>query len=73
MTCPGRDLRVHAGDWTSMIGTKEELTARGIKVPRRTATRAHRSWRRRVFDAARALRDEVNPMLFPSLRRRTGW
>lgn len=67
VTCPGRDLRVHAGDWTSMIGTKEELSARGIKVPRRTATRAHRSWRRRVFDAARALRDEVNPMLFPSL------
>ena len=67
VTCPGRDLRVHAGDWTSMIGTKEELSARGIKVPRRTATRTHRSWRRRVFDAARALRDEVNPMLFPSL------
>jgi len=67
VTCPGRDLRVHAGDWTSMIGTKEELSARGIKVPRRTATRAHRSWRRRVSDAARALRDEVNPMLFPSL------
>ena len=67
VTCPGRDLRVFAGDWTSMIGAKEELSARGIKVPRRTATRAHRSWRRRVFDAARALRDEVNPMLFPSL------
>ncbi len=67
VTCPGRDLRVFAGDWTSMIGAKEELSARGIKVPRRTATRTHRSWRRRVFDAARALRDEVNPTLFPSL------
>ena len=67
VTCPGRDLHVSAGDWTSMIGTKEELSDRGIKVPRRTATRARRSWRRRVFDAARALRDEVNPMLFPSL------
>ncbi|CPR09916.1 TrkA domain-containing protein [Mycobacterium bohemicum DSM 44277] len=67
VTCPGRDLHVYAGDCTSMIGTKDELSARGIKVPRRTATRAHRSVRRRVFDAARALRDEVNPMLFPSL------
>ncbi len=67
VTCPGRDLHVSAGDWTSMIGTKEELSDRGIKVPRRTGTRARRSWRRRVFDAARALRDEVNPMLFPSL------
>lgn len=31
--CPGRDLRVYAGDWTSMIGVKDELEARGITVP----------------------------------------
>jgi Trk K+ transport system NAD-binding subunit len=65
--CPGRDLPVYTGDWTSMIGTKDELAARGIKVPRRTATRAHHSWLRRLFDAARAVRDDVNPMLFPAL------
>ncbi len=65
--CPGRDLPVYAGDWTSMIGTKNELAARGIEVPRPTATRSHHSWPRRVFDAARAMRDDVNPMLFPSL------
>jgi Trk K+ transport system NAD-binding subunit len=67
VACPGRDLRVYAGDWTSMIGAKEEMAARGIRVRRRTATRAHRSWRRRAFDAAHALRDDVNPMLFPSV------
>ncbi|WP_082459996.1 MULTISPECIES: NAD-binding protein [unclassified Mycobacterium] len=65
--CPGRDLRVYAGDWTSMIGVKDELEARGITLPPPTATRARNSRVRRVIDAARAIRDEVNPMLFPSL------
>ena len=65
--CPGRDLHVYAGDWTSMIGVKDELEARGITVPPRTATRARNSRARRVIDAARAMRDDVNPLLFPSL------
>src|ERR1700759_1513726 len=65
--CPGRDLRVYAGDWTSMIGVKDELEARGITVPPRTATRSRHSRVRRAIDAARAMRDDVNPMLFPSL------
>ena len=65
--CPGRDLQVYAGDWTSMIGVKDELEARGITLPPPTATRARHSRVRRVIDAARAIRDEVNPMLFPSL------
>src|ERR1700755_645568 len=38
--CPGRDLRVYAGDWTSMIGVKDELEARGLKVRPRTVTRS---------------------------------
>ena len=65
--CPGRDLQVYAGDWTSMIGLKDELEARGITVPPRTATRSRHSRVRRVVDAARAMRDDMNPMLFPSL------
>jgi Trk K+ transport system NAD-binding subunit len=65
--CPGRDLPVHAGDWTAMIGTADELAARGIKVPRPTATRSRRPRLRRALDAARALRDDVNPMLFRAL------
>jgi Trk K+ transport system NAD-binding subunit len=67
VACPGRDLRVQAGDWTAMIGTAEELAGRGIKVPRPTRTRARRPRLRRVFDAARTLRDEVNPMFFRAL------
>jgi Trk K+ transport system NAD-binding subunit len=62
--CPGRDLAVHAGDWTAMIGTADELAARGIRVPRPTARRSRRPLLRRVLDAARGLRDDVNPM-FP--------
>jgi Trk K+ transport system NAD-binding subunit len=65
--CPGRDLKVYAGDWTSMIGIKDELEARGILVPPATATRSRNSRLRRAFDAARAMRDDVNPMLFPAL------
>ncbi|WP_068178064.1 NAD-binding protein [Mycobacterium sp. UM_CSW] len=61
--CPGRDLPVHAGDWTAMIGTADELAARGIRVPKPTARRSRRAWLRRLVDAARGLRDDVNPML----------
>jgi len=67
VACPGRDLRVYAGDWTSMIGLKDELEARGITVPPRTATRSGNSRVRRAIDAARAMRDDANPLLFPSL------
>ena len=65
--CPGRDQKVYAGDFTSMIGVKDELETRGIIVPPTTATRSRQSRVRRVIDAARAMRDEVNPMLFPAL------
>ena len=65
--CPGRDQKVYAGDFTSMIGVKDELESRGIVVPSTTATRSRQSRVRRVIDAARAMRDEVNPMLFPAL------
>jgi Trk K+ transport system NAD-binding subunit len=65
--CPGRDLTVHAGDWTAMIGTADELASQGIRIPRPTATRARRSRLRRVLDAARILRDEVNPLFFPMI------
>jgi len=65
--CPGRDLQVFKGDWTSMIGPKDEMEARGISVPPSTATRSGNSRVRRVIDAARAMRDDVNPIFFPSL------
>jgi Trk K+ transport system NAD-binding subunit len=60
--CPGRDEQVQAGDWTAMIGTAEELSVRGIRIPRPTRTQPR--WRRlrRAVDAARTLRDDVNPM-----------
>ncbi len=63
--CPGRDLRVHAGDWTTLIGAPDELRARGIKVPRPTGTRERRPRLRRALDTARTLRDEVNPAFYP--------
>jgi Trk K+ transport system NAD-binding subunit len=65
--CPGRDQQVYAGDWTSMIGVKDELETRGIAVPPKTATRSRQTRVRRLIDATRAMRDEVNPMLYPAL------
>ena len=64
VACPGRDLRVHAGDWTVMIGTADELAAFGVKVPR-PRERAPRPRLRRALDAVRIVRDEVNPIFFP--------
>ncbi len=67
VACPGRDLQVHAGDWTAMIGTAEEVAARGITVPRPVQSRSGRPRLHRGFDALRTLRDEVNPMFFRAL------
>jgi Trk K+ transport system NAD-binding subunit len=64
--CPGRDLQVFKGDWTSMIGPKDEMEARGISVPPSTATRSRHSRVRRAIDALRAMREDANPLLFPS-------
>jgi Trk K+ transport system NAD-binding subunit len=50
-----------------MIGVEDELEARGITVPPPTATRSHQSRVRRAIDAVRALRNDVNPLLVPSL------
>src|SRR5258708_38414070 len=63
--CPGRDQRVHAGDWTMMIGTADELAAQGIRVPRSTRARARRPLLRRVVDTVRGVGNDVNPAFYP--------
>ena len=65
--CPGRDLQVYAGDWASMIGVKDELAARGVELSSPIMTRSGVSRMRRAIDAMRAVRDDMNPMLLPSL------
>jgi Trk K+ transport system NAD-binding subunit len=65
VVCPGRDQRVNAGDWMSMIGTPEELAACGVKVPRQTRTRSRQRRWHRLVDAARTLPNEVNPAFYP--------
>ena len=63
--CPGRDQRVHAGDWTMMIGTAEELAAQGIKVPSTSRSRSRRNVFRRVIDSIRGVVNDVNPTFYP--------
>ncbi len=67
VACPGRDEPVHAGDWTAMIGTADELAARGITVKRPTATRVRLPRLRRVLHTARTLRDDANPLFLRAL------
>ncbi|OBB15139.1 potassium transporter TrkA [Mycobacteriaceae bacterium 1482268.1] len=68
VVCPGRDFPVREGDWTAMIGTAAELTAQGIAVPKPLPrTRSRRSPARRLIDAVRMLRDDINPMFYRAL------
>jgi Trk K+ transport system NAD-binding subunit len=68
VVCPGRDLRVRTGDRAVMIGTVDELKARGMAVPRpRTGTRVRRPRLRRLLDTVRTVRDDVNPMFYRAL------
>jgi Trk K+ transport system NAD-binding subunit len=72
VACPGRDLRVHEGDWTAMIGTADELAAQDIALAKPfAATRLHRSAVRRAIDAARAFREDLNPMFYRALAAST--
>jgi Trk K+ transport system NAD-binding subunit len=68
VACPGRDHPVRAGDWTAMIGTADELAKRGIAVsgPLRKS-RARPPALRRVIDAVRLIRDDINPMFYRAL------
>jgi Trk K+ transport system NAD-binding subunit len=63
---PARDLPVHPGDWTALIGTADQLAARGVKVVRRSRTRGRRPWLHRMMDAVRTMQDDVNPAFFPA-------
>jgi TrkA-N domain len=72
LACPGRDLGVQPGDWTVMIGTAEELAARGINDCNPTVTRSRWPLLRRVLDAARTARDDVNPAFYPASAGRAG-
>jgi Trk K+ transport system NAD-binding subunit len=68
VACPGRDLPVHQGDWTAMIGATDELVAQGIRVPRPlTHRRRRRPPLRRVADGVRTFRDDINPMFYRAL------
>ncbi|SOX52420.1 potassium transporter TrkA [Mycobacterium ahvazicum] len=65
VVCPGRDMRVNAGDWTAMIGTTEEVAACGIKAPRQNRTRTRQPRLRRMIYALRTLSNDVNPAFYP--------
>jgi Trk K+ transport system NAD-binding subunit len=63
--CPGRDQRVHAGDWTMMIGTADELAARGIRIRDSSRSRSRRTFFRRVVDVVRGVINDFNPTFYP--------
>jgi len=65
--CPGRDEQVYPGDWTSMIGLKDELESPRDHRAAPDRDALSQSLGATRIDAARAMRDDVNPLLFPSL------
>ncbi|MCV7254307.1 NAD-binding protein [Mycolicibacterium fluoranthenivorans] len=66
--CPGRDITVHEGDRTAIIGTAAELAGQGIEVSKPLShNRVRRPPLRRFFDAVRVLRDDINPMFYRAL------
>jgi len=68
VACPGRDFPVRQGDWTAMIGTADELAAQGITVRKPlTHRRRRRPPTRRLADAVRTFRDDINPMFYRAL------
>ena len=67
VACPSRDQRVHAGDWTMMIGTADEAAGRGVKLRQMTGTRARRPRLRRALDAIRVVLNDFNPAFYPAL------
>jgi Trk K+ transport system NAD-binding subunit len=66
IACPERDLQVHAGDWTTVIGTAEQLAAHQISSSIPTVMRTRWPMLRRLLDAARTARDDVNPAFYPA-------
>lgn len=69
VACPGRDVHVDVGDWTTVIGTADELLAQRIAVaaPMIADPQRRRAPLTRVTDALRAFRDDVNPNFFKAL------
>lgn len=66
--CPGRDAKVSTGDWTYMLGTREDVARLGVKMPRdlrADGARAYRSRLRRKLAGLSALLSDVNPAFYP--------
>ncbi len=68
VVCPGRDFRVRKGDWTAMVGTADELISQGIDISKPLPhSRSRRTPLRRLVDAVRMIRDDINPMFYRAL------
>lgn len=67
IACPRLDDLVYPGDYTTIMGPAEELTAHGLQVGGEVVGPAHRSPPVRAFDSARAFHDDVNPMFYRAL------
>lgn len=68
IACPSLDAAVHQGDWASMIGRPEELSAQGMRVGRTgdiTAPRRPVVWR--LLDSVRAFSDDIHPTFYRAL------
>jgi hypothetical protein len=68
IACPPLDTAVREGDWTSMIGQAEELSAQGMPVGRNgEITPRRRRPLARIVDGVQAFRDDIHPTFYRAL------
>lgn len=68
IACPSLDATVRQGDWISIIGLPDELTAQGLQAGRTgdiTAPRRPLLWR--MLDSIRAFSDDIHPTFYRAL------
>jgi Trk K+ transport system NAD-binding subunit len=67
IACPRLDDEVYQGDFTTVMGRAEELSAQGLHVGGEVTGPEHRSAPVRAFDGARAFHEDVNPMFYRAM------
>lgn len=67
IACPRLDEEVYAGDFATVMGRAEEVSAQGLQTGGGGHSAVHRSPPVRVFDGARAFHDDVNPAFYVAL------
>ncbi|WP_116540161.1 hypothetical protein [Mycobacterium uberis] len=65
--CLRQDVQMHAGYFTAMVDTTDEVDHCDIRAPHQAKTRSHHSQLYQALDAAHTIYSEINPAFYPVL------